>query len=157
MKNLLKTAIIIAGCTFVFSANCFAQNAKKSFKTDVSLNELNLSNEQKALFKVSKDHREAARNEFKASLSAEQEAIMIDKSLTKEEKRAKLAASLTLAQKQKQESNKAIAKDNRLNFIKSLSLEQKKAFKSMSQNWRDKHRVSNKDLETVKEDELMFK
>ncbi|TAH01932.1 MAG: hypothetical protein EAZ15_06275 [Sphingobacteriales bacterium] len=157
MKNLFKKAIIVASCTFVLGLKSFAQTGIENPKTDVTMNELNLSTEQKAMFKVSKEHRDAARKEFKESMSAQQKAIMIDKSLSKEEKRVKLAASLSVEQLQKQESNKAIAKENRNKFLNTLTPEQKKAFKLKSQNWKAKREANKADMKATTEDEIMFK
>ncbi len=151
MKNLFKKTTIVAVCTIAFCLNSFAQTAPDTGKTNVNLESLNLSNEQKALFKANKEKREATHKEFKATLTAEQKAIMLDKSLTKEEKRKKLAAGLSPEQIQLRENNKNIAKENRKEFMQTLTPEQKKVLKTKNQNWRDKRKANKADSDNVKE------
>ncbi len=151
MKKLLKKATLVVVATFAFSLNSFAQTTPETPKTDVNTETLNLSPNQKALFKANKEKREAAHKQFKATLTAEQKAIMVDKSLTKEEKRNKLAAALSPEQIQMRENNKTIAKENRKELIKTLSLEQKKALKSKNQNWKAKRKANKADADVLKE------
>lgn len=151
MKKLLKKATLVVVSTIAFSLNSFAQTSPDTSKTDISTKTLNLTPNQKALFKANKEKREAARKQFKATLTAEQKLIMADKSLTKDEKRNKLAATLSPEQNQMRENNKTMAKENRNELLKTLTPEQKKAFKSKNQDWKAKRKANKADAEVLKE------
>lgn len=150
MKNLLKSAAIAAVFTIVMSLNGFAQNTiTQEPKTEENTSTLNLSDQQKEIFKANKEKREALRKDFKATLSAEQMAIMSEKSLTKAEKRKKLSLSLTPQQTQMREANKEIIKENRKAFVTTLTPQQKKDLKTKTKNWKEKRKANKADLDVV--------
>ncbi len=128
----LQIIVALVFSLLIGSVNVVAQN---------SIEDLNLSLEQKQLLRAQKELIKKNRQAFKATLTSSQLAILKNKALTKLERQEALKNSLTIAQKKLVAQNRLSVKQSKSKFRGTLTKSQKQQLK---QRFNSKRGVSKK-------------